>query len=69
MGVHETIVNLEMSGFLYASMINLSRMHSNIHSLCGNLVQTNGNPQYNYNLQRPPPLRSKVYIVNKITNE
>lgn len=28
MGVHEPIVNLEMSGFLYASMINLTPTES-----------------------------------------
>lgn len=49
-GGHETIVNLEMSGFLYSSMINLIHTHreSRPMAACGNCTQTNGNPRQSY---------------------
>lgn len=55
--VHETIVNLEMSGFLYTSMINVIHTHKEPWpmAVCGNSRQMNGNPQWSFILQRPIP--------------
>lgn len=71
--VYEPIVNLEMSGFLYASMINLTHTHTHRQpqpmGVCGNFAKTNGNPQCNYILQRLVPLRHKVYGLNRKTRD
>lgn len=73
MGVVETIVNLDMSGFLYAGMINLTHTHTHREpgpmGVCGNFARTNGNPQYNYILQRLVLLRHKVYDLNRKTRD